>query len=82
MFDMAVALQDGILSRMLHIGLTSTKRFTNLKVNLKHLRLYIGAKMQLVPYEFEYFYQSIMTGWGLRDSKGPILMLEAHLVQN
>ena len=31
-----------------------TKRFTNLKVNLKGLRLYIGAKMQLVTYEFEY----------------------------
>ena len=55
MFDMAVALQDGIFSRMLHTGLTSTKRFTNLKVNLKHLGLYKGAKMQLVSYEFEYF---------------------------
>ena len=42
----------------------------------------IGAKMQLVSYEFEYFYQCIMTFWGLRDSKGPILMHQAHLVQN
>ena len=65
-----------------HTWLTSTKRFTNLKVNLKHLGLYIGAKMQLVSYEFEYFYQCIMTFWGLRDSKGPILMHQAHLVQN
>ena len=55
-----------------HTWLTSTKRFTNLKVNLKRLGLYIGAKMQLVSYEFEYFYQCIMTFWGLRDSKGPI----------
>ena len=38
-----------------HTWLTSTKRFTNLKVNLKRLGLYIGAKMQLVSYEFEYF---------------------------
>ena len=65
-----------------HTGLPSTKRFTNLKVNLKRLGLYIGAKMQLVSYEFEYFYQCIMTFWGLRDSKGPILMHQAHLVQN
>ena len=65
-----------------HTGLTSMKRFTNLKVNLKRLGLYIGAKMQLVSYEFEYFYQCIMTFWGLRDSKGPILMHQAHLVQN
>ena len=65
-----------------HTWLTSTKRFTNLKVNLKRLGLYIGAKMQLVSYEFEYFYQCIMTFWGLRDSKGPILMHQAHLVQN
>ena len=28
-----------------HSRLTSTKRFTNLKVNLIHLGLYIGAKM-------------------------------------
>ena len=26
-----------------------------------NLKLYIGAKMQLVSYEFEYFYQCIMT---------------------
>ena len=65
-----------------HTWLTSTKRFTNLKVNLKHLGLYIGAKMQLVSYEFEYFYQCIMTFWDLRDSKGPILMHQAHLIQN
>ena len=65
-----------------HTRLTSTKSFTNLKVNLKRFGLYIGAKMQLVSYEFEYFYQCIMTFWGLRDSKGPILMHQAHLVQN
>ena len=40
---------------MPHTRLTWTKRFTNLKVNLKCLELYIGAKMQLVSYEFEYF---------------------------
>ena len=38
--------------------------------------------MQLVSYEFEYFFQCIMTFWGLRDSKVPILMHQAHLVQN
>ena len=38
-----------------HTGPTSTKRFTNLKINLKPLGLYKGAKMQLVSYEFEYF---------------------------
>ena len=65
-----------------HTRLTSTKRFTNLKVNLKRLGLYTGAKMQLVSYKFEYFYQCIMTFWGLRDSKRPILMYQAHLVQN
>ena len=68
--------------RTAHTQLTSTKRFTNFKVNLKRLRLYIGAKIQLVSYEFEYFYQFIMTFWGLRDFKGPILMHQAHLVQN
>jgi hypothetical protein len=62
-----------------HTRLTSTKRFTNLKVNLKCLGLYIGAKMQLVSYEFEYLHLDFL---GLRDSKGPILMHEAHLVQN
>ena len=31
-----------------HTRLTSTKRFTNLKVNLKYIGLYIGAKMQFV----------------------------------
>ena len=36
-----------------HTRLTSTKRFTNLKVNPKCLRLYISAKIQLVSYEFE-----------------------------
>ena len=65
-----------------HTGLTSMKRFTNLKVNLKRLGLYIGAKMKLVSYEFEYFYRCIMTVWGLSDSKRPILMHQAHLVQN
>jgi hypothetical protein len=25
--------------------------------------MYLGAKMQLVPHEFEYFYQCIMTFW-------------------
>ena len=65
-----------------HIGLTSMKRFTNLLVNLKRLGLYLGAKMQLVSYEFEYFYQCIMTFWDLSVSKGPILMHQAHLVQN
>ena len=55
-----------------HTRLTSTKRFTNLKVKFKRLRLYIGVKMQLVSYEFEYFYQCIMTFWGLRDFKGSI----------
>ena len=38
--------------------------------------------MQLVSHEIEYFYQCIMTFWGLRDSKGPILMHQAHLIQN
>ena len=42
-------------SYMPHTGLTSTKRFTNLKVNLKRLGLYKGSKIQLVSYEFEYF---------------------------
>ena len=65
-----------------HNRVTSTKRFTNLKVNLKCLGLYIGAKMQLVSHEFEYFYQCIMSFWGLKDFKGPILMHQAHLVQN
>ena len=63
-------------------GLTSTKRFINLKVNLKHLGFYIGAKMKIVSYEFEYFYKCIMTFCGLRDSKGPILMHQAHSGQN
>ena len=31
----------------------------------------IGAKMQHMSYEFEYFYQCIITFWGLRNSKGP-----------
>ena len=65
-----------------HTGLTSMKRFTNLKVNLKRLGRYQGAKMQPFSYEFEYFFQCIMTFWGLRDSKGPILMPQAHLFQN
>jgi len=65
-----------------HTGLNSTKKFTNLKVNLKRLGLYKGAKMQLVSYEFVYSYQCIMTFWGLRVSKGPILIHQAHLVQN
>ena len=55
--------------------LTLTKRFTNHKVNLKHLGLYMGTKMQLVSYEFEYFYQCIMTFGGLRDSKGPTVAI-------
>ena len=39
--------------------------------------------MQFVSYEFEYFYQCIMTFWGLSDSKRPILMQhQAHLDQN
>ena len=67
---------------MAHTGLTSMKRFTNLKVNLKSLGLYKGAEMQLVSYEFEYFYQYIMTSWGLRNFKGPIFMRQAHSVQN
>ena len=58
------------------------KKFTNLYVNLKRLGLYLGAKMQLVSYEFEYFYQCIMTFCDLSVSKGPILMHQAHLVQN
>ena len=62
-----------------HTRLTLKKRFTNLKVNLKRLGLYIGAKMKLVSYEVEYFYQCIMTFWGLRDSKGSILMHQVHL---
>ena len=37
--------------------------------------------MQLFCYEFEYFYQCIMTFLGLRDSKGPILMHQAHLIK-
>ena len=61
--------------------LTLMKRFTNLKVNLKRLGLYIGAKMQLVSYEFEYFYQCIMTYWGLSEFKKPISRHQAHLVQ-
>ena len=65
-----------------HTWLTSTKRLTNLKVDLKRIGFYIGAKMHLVSYEFEYFYECIMTFGGLRDSKGPILMHQAHLVQN
>ena len=48
----------------------------------KRLRLYKGTKMQHVSYEFEYFQQCIMTFWGLRDSKGPILMHQTHLIQN
>ena len=44
---------------MLHTRLTLAKRFTNLKVDLKCLRLYIGAKMQLVSYEFEYILLSL-----------------------
>ena len=44
------------------------------------LGVYISSKMQLVSYE--YFYQCIMNFWGLRDSKGPILVHKAHLVQN
>ena len=63
------------LDDMPHTRLTLTKWFTNVKVNLKRLGLYIGAKMQLVSYEFEYFYQCIMTFWGLKDSRGPIWML-------
>ena len=51
----------GAKGQMAHTRLTSTKRFTNLIVNLKHFRLDIGAKMQLVSYELEYFYQCIMT---------------------
>ena len=54
---------------------TFDERFTNLKLNLKCLGLYVGAKMQHVSYEFEYFYQCIMTIWGLKDSRGPIWML-------
>ena len=69
------------LLQLPHTWLTLTKRFTNLKVNLKRLGLYIGAKMQLVSYEFEYFYQCIMTFGGLRDPKGPLLMHQAHLVK-
>ena len=46
------------------------KRFTNLKVNLKRLGLYIGTKMQLVSYEFEYFYQCIMTFLGCEGLQG------------
>ena len=53
-----------------HTGLTSKKRFTNLKVNLKHLGLCKGAKMQLVSYEFEYFFQCNMTFWGPRGLQG------------
>ena len=60
-----------------HTRLTSTKRFTNLKINLEHL----GVKMQLVSYEFQNFCKCIMTYWGLRDFKGPISMHQAHLVQ-
>jgi hypothetical protein len=59
---------------MPHTQLISKKRFTNLKVDLKHLGIYKGAKIQLVSYEFEYFNQCIMTFGGLRDCKGPILM--------
>ena len=58
------------VGRTLDTRLTSTKRFTNLKVNLKCLRLYIGAKMQLVSYEFEYFFQCNMTFWGPRGLQG------------
>ena len=43
----------------IHTGLTATKMFTNLKVNLKQLGLYIGAKMLLVSYEFEYVLLSV-----------------------
>ena len=64
-----------------HTRLTSMKRFTDLKVNLKHLGLYIGAKVHLFSYEFEYFHQCIMTFWVLRDSKGPILMHQVHLIR-
>ena len=42
--------------------------------------------MQLVSlhlsYEFEYFYQCIMTFWGLRDSRGPIWMHLINFLQN
>ena len=48
----------------------------------KHLQHNVGAKIQLVSHEFEYFYQCIMTFWGLRDFKGPTLMHHAHLFQN
>ena len=65
-----------------HTRPTMTKRFTNLKINLKRLGLYIGAKMQLVSYEFGYFYQCIMTYWGPSDFKKPISRHQAHLVQN
>ena len=42
------------------------KRFTNLKVNLKHLRLYIGAKMQLVSYELELVHYDFLGTEGLQ----------------
>ena len=52
------------------------------QVNLKRLGLYKGAKIQFVSYAFEYFYRCIMTLWGLRDSKRPILMHKVHLKIN
>ena len=72
----SVALQVGAANAATaaHTWLTSTKKFTNLKVSLKGLGLDIGAKMQLASYEFQCFYKCITTFWGLRDSKGPILM--------
>ena len=62
-----------------HSRLTSTKRFTNLKAS----RTLCRCKNAASSYEFEYFYQCIMTFWGLSDSKRPILMQhQAHLDQN
>ena len=64
---------------MAYTWLNSTKRFTNLKVNLKRLGLYIGAKIKLFLMNLNtYFYQCIMTFWGPRDSKGPILKFKIN----
>ena len=49
------------------VRLTSTKRFTDL--NLDVIVIERGFH---ISYEYEYFYQCIITFWCLRDSRGPI----------
>ena len=50
-----------------HTRLTSTKRFTNLKVDLTVEQVQTCNLFLHISYEFEYFYQCITTFWGLRD---------------